>query len=176
MRVKTAAGRQQGGRSSPPGGADDPVVAGPGHCSFARFVSSWSCRTPSTTFAADLTTACCAVACRRLCFSSMPSPSSIMSAFWRNVRTITTCFVPCTYTSACQHMCTPAANRHRRDVRADGWGFSQMGGGDGVGPGPNALKSQVIGFLFAAAYMRGAERLPPAPLDITTQLACVPIP
>jgi len=34
-----------------------------------------------------------------------------------------------------------------------------MGGGDGVGPGPNALKSQVIGFLFAAAYMRGAARV-----------------
>ena len=34
-----------------------------------------------------------------------------------------------------------------------------MGGGDGVGPGPNALKSQVIGFLFAAAYMRGTARV-----------------
>lgn len=31
-----------------------------------------------------------------------------------------------------------------------------MGGGDGSGPGHNALKNQVVGFLFAAAYLRGA--------------------
>jgi len=43
---------------------------------------------------------------------------------------------------------------NERFLEKYGWGFSQMGGGDGVGPGPNALKSQVIGFLFAAAYMR----------------------
>ena len=52
--------------------------------------------------------------------------------------------------------------RRRADhmvVVADGWGFSQMGAGDGVRPGPNALKSQIIGFLFAAAYMRGAPYL-----------------
>jgi len=43
---------------------------------------------------------------------------------------------------------------NERFLEKYGWGFSQMGGGDGTGPGPNALKSQVIGFLFAAAYMR----------------------
>jgi hypothetical protein len=37
----------------------------------------------------------------------------------------------------------------------DGCGFSQMGSGDGTSPGHNALKSQIVGFLFAAAYMRG---------------------
>ena len=31
-----------------------------------------------------------------------------------------------------------------------------MGTGDGSGPGHNALKNQVVGFLFAAQYMRGA--------------------
>ena len=74
----------------------------------------------------------------------------------------------CHHTRAC--VCVPAyasarqaaVSHHSTAVthevhRADGWGFSQMGGGDGVGPGPNALKSQVIGFLFAAAYMRGAS-------------------
>jgi len=36
----------------------------------------------------------CAVACRRLCCSSTPLPSSTMSASWRNVRTSTTCLSP----------------------------------------------------------------------------------
>ena len=34
-----------------------------------------------------------------------------------------------------------------------------MGSGDGTGPGHNALKNQVVGFLFAAQYMRGACHL-----------------
>lgn len=32
-----------------------------------------------------------------------------------------------------------------------------MGSGDGSGPGHNALKNQVVGFLFAAQYMRGEQ-------------------
>lgn len=46
---------------------------------------------------------------------------------------------------------------------ADGWGFSQMGSGDGTGPGHNALKNQVVGFLFAAQYMRGESHVTPVP-------------
>lgn len=42
---------------------------------------------------------------------------------------------------------------------ADGWGFSQMGAGDGNGSGHSAFKSQIVGFLFAAAYMRGSYQL-----------------
>lgn len=45
---------------------------------------------------------------------------------------------------------------------ADGWGFSQMGVGDGTGTGHSALKSQIVGFLFAAAYMRGWHQLQPS--------------
>lgn len=37
---------------------------------------------------------------------------------------------------------------------ADGWGFSQLGGSNPMGPSPNALKSQIIGALHAAAYLR----------------------
>jgi hypothetical protein len=43
---------------------------------------------------------------------------------------------------------------NERCLEKYGWGFSQMGTGDGSGPGHNALKNQVVGFLFAAQYMR----------------------
>lgn len=43
---------------------------------------------------------------------------------------------------------------NERFLEKYGWGFSQMGGGDGSGPGHNAFKNQVVGFLFAAAYLR----------------------
>lgn len=38
---------------------------------------------------------------------------------------------------------------------SDGWGFSQMSGGNGIGPGPGAIKQQTIGLLHAIAYLRG---------------------
>lgn len=41
----------------------------------------------------------------------------------------------------------------------DGWGFSQMSGGSGIGPGPGALKQQTIGLLHAVAYLRGEASL-----------------
>lgn len=47
-----------------------------------------------------------------------------------------------------------AVLNNERFLEKYGWGFSQMGSGDGSGPGHNALKNQVVGFLFAAAYLR----------------------
>ena len=38
---------------------------------------------------------------------------------------------------------------------ADGWGFSQMSGNQGMGPSPGAIKQQTIGLLHAVAYLRG---------------------
>lgn len=47
-----------------------------------------------------------------------------------------------------------AVLNNERFLEKYGCGFSQMGSGDGTSPGHNALKSQIVGFLFAAAYMR----------------------
>ena len=39
---------------------------------------------------------------------------------------------------------------------ADGWGFSQMSGGNSMGhQHPGAIKQQTIGLLHAIAYLRG---------------------
>lgn len=44
-----------------------------------------------------------------------------------------------------------------------------MGSGDGTGPGHNALKNQIVGFLFAAQYMRGTSSL----CDVATRHALI---
>ena len=37
---------------------------------------------------------------------------------------------------------------------AVGWGYSQLHGGNGIGPGPGAFKQQTIGLLHAMTYMQ----------------------
>ena len=39
---------------------------------------------------------------------------------------------------------------------AVGWGYSQLHGGNGIGPSPGAFKQQTIGLLHAMTYMRCA--------------------
>lgn len=52
----------------------------------------------------------------------------------------------------------PSASYHLTGVtlHAVGWGYSQIGGNN-LGAHPNALKSQFIGGLHAAAYFRGLD-------------------
>ena len=46
--------------------------------------------------------------------------------------------------------------RLTRPGHAVGWGYSQLHGGNGIGPSPGAFKQQTIGLLHAMAYMRCA--------------------
>ncbi|KAK9813870.1 hypothetical protein WJX73_002668 [Symbiochloris irregularis] len=43
---------------------------------------------------------------------------------------------------------------NERFLEKYGWGFSQMGSGNSIGPSPGTLKLQVIGFIHAAKFMR----------------------
>ncbi|KAK9830579.1 hypothetical protein WJX81_000724 [Elliptochloris bilobata] len=47
-----------------------------------------------------------------------------------------------------------AVLNNERFLEKIGWGYSQLHGGNGIGPSPGAFKQQTIGLLHAMTYMR----------------------